>query len=998
MIKNLRSLIQENFPLELRIQIELLSRRRDLVNKEKHEELIKLLQSFNIEGVVPLGPGTNRYAFKLNGFVVKVATDHDGKIDNFKEFKMAKRLYPYVTKIYEVSENGTLLVAEYIQPFASYTEMCGYSEKIRDILTKLSSVYLIGDVGITSKNFANWGLRIGSDDPVCLDFAYVYEVSSELFICRYCNTNSMLVPNKEFTELHCPNKACNRKYLFEDIRAMIGNDIHSHEIGDLTQEGYRVIESGISTELDETRSNYLARRKEKTKEPKKSTEPEIVYEPFVMDTPIYTDFKGGKTMSIFENSKAAAESMMKGTPLFQFSNGVIIPAKAVAISTKDSGVKIVKATECDEIPVVDNQEEFFGGIDDEETPTAMEQDDDPDEGLAFSGSIDPNVGVVAGVPIESDGNILEKLESMTPVNRDPVVVKKAVSATVLQYPAQEPAPAKVEAATPEVKVTTVTKPAVVVENKPVEVNTPQQNVKLISDNFKRNAYKAFSKLSDRIGAHMHELGVKDVVASHIRDKKMYPEGFYKGIQNAVFRSLMIFCQFDEKDVANYDGKGTHKVFTPPSTFDGTPFQDTAVFVSRFWDNRDINSLEVADDIMLHYRDRFQDYQGIQNEWIPLLETRIKDKMPIDANGAKKIADIIRSNWCVQIEDETEESPEEAVEVQPEPEEEIAFSGAYDNTASVEKVEVAQNPTEDEYDEEETGNDDDYPFCVEIYPDDDYDIIKVNAADAFGPISIPYYVKLENVKVNTTEDIPSIADDRNGVWDWLIHMVPDMMFRTRDPQKWLEVNTYNGETNQLRIVIMNENKGEYIMGIYYLVGIFIIDDEGNPNPTSDPVILAKLNKIIRDDTGYGGISHLQRSLSMEDLIRDEEYINDLVVIEEDEDPDQYDDPDSNDKPGNDPEDSPEPEESEAEQAAIKILLEDGRTNNDSDEQESSSSTSKCSFVEQHSEDMEIPEFETFQDTPQPQPQETKVEEPETQTIQPPTTNAPGVFMPIRRKKS
>lgn len=982
MIKNLRSLIHEKFPVELRVQIELLSRRRDLINEEKHQELIKLLQSFNVEGVVPLGPGTNRYAFKLNGFVVKVATDHDGKIDNFKEFKMAKRLYPYVTKIYEVSENGTLLVAEYIQPFASYTEMCGYAEKIRDILTKLSNVYLIGDVGITSKNFANWGLRIGSEDPVCLDFAYVYEVSSELFICRYCKTNSMLVPNKDFTELHCPNKACNKRYLFEDIRAMIGNDIHSHEIGDLTQEGYRVMESGMSIELDDTRSNYLARRKEKTKEATKPVEPEIVYEPFVMDTPIYTDNRGGKTMSIFENSKAAAESMMKGTPLFQFSNGVIIPAKAVAITTKDTDVKIVKATECDEIPVA---EKFTGSIDEDDPMGIPEPEEPSDDGLAFSGSIDPNVEVVASVPIETAEDLPSK-----------AVVKKA-AATVLQYP-EQPKATPVE---PEIKDSAVNKVSATVKEEPKTVMSSQQNVKLISDNFKRNAYKAFSKLSDRIGSHMHELGVKDVVMPHIKDKKMYPEGFYKGIQNAVFRSLMIFCQFSEKDVPNHDGRGTHKVFTPPATFEGTPFEPTAVFVSRFWDNREINSAEVADDIMMCYRDRFSDYQGIQQEWIQLLENRIKGKMPIDAVGAKKIADIIRSEWCVMEEESVPEEPAE--EPQPEQEEEeIAFSGSYD---APEKVEIAQNPTEDEYDEDETGNDD-YPFCVEIYPDDDYDIIKVNADDAFGPISIPYYVKLENVKVNTTEDIPSIADDRNGVWDWLIHMVPDMMFRTRNPEKWLEVNTYNGETNQLRIVIMSENNGEYIMGIYYFVGVFIIDEDGTPNPTSDPEILAKLNKVIRDDSGYGSISHLQRSLSMEELIRDEDYINNLVVIEEEEDPDQYDDPDSNDKPGNDPEDSPEQEVSPAEQAAIKILLQDAA----SAPKQEGPFVSKTSFVEEHPEATIVPEFETYHETPPEKSQESQVEEefvtqapaienaPNPQQTTPGTTNVPGVFTPIRRKRS
>ena len=261
--KVLRSLIHERFPFELRVELELLSRRRDILNKEKQEELFFILRKYNIDDIVPLGPGTNRYAFKLGGFVIKFATDHDGKIDNFKEFKMAKRLFPYVTKVYEVSENGTMLVAEYVQPFDSYGEMAAHANQIRKILTKLGSVYLIGDVGITDKNYSNWGLRIGTDDPVCLDFAYVYEVSSDLFVCKYCKTNSMLVPNKDFTELHCSNPSCGKRYLFEDIRRKIGNDVHNHEIGDLTKEGYLLNASNVLQELDETRSGYLARKKKK---------------------------------------------------------------------------------------------------------------------------------------------------------------------------------------------------------------------------------------------------------------------------------------------------------------------------------------------------------------------------------------------------------------------------------------------------------------------------------------------------------------------------------------------------------------------------------------------------------------------------------------------------------------------------------------------------------------------------------------------------------------
>lgn len=283
MAKILRSLIHERFPFELRVELELLSKRRDISNKEKQEELIKLLRKYNIDDIVPLGPGTNRYAFKLDGFVVKFATDNDGKIDNFKEFKMAKRLYPYVTKIFEVSENGTMLVAEYIQPFDSFTEMCTYGERIRDILTEMGSVYLIGDVGITDKNYSNWGLRIGTTNPVCLDFAYVYEIRSELFICQYCQTNSILTPNRDFTELHCTS--CGKKYLFEDIRRKIGNDLHNHEIGDLSEEGYIMSESNVLTDLTVTRSNYLSKVKKKEKKIIEIEKPKTQPKRFVMDKP-----------------------------------------------------------------------------------------------------------------------------------------------------------------------------------------------------------------------------------------------------------------------------------------------------------------------------------------------------------------------------------------------------------------------------------------------------------------------------------------------------------------------------------------------------------------------------------------------------------------------------------------------------------------------------------------------------------------------------------------
>jgi hypothetical protein len=262
MQKVLRSTICELFPFDLRVELELLSKRRDISNKEKQTELFNLFRKYDIEAV-PLGPGTNRYAFKLNSYAIKFATNNDGKIDNLKEFKMAKRLYPNVIKVYEVSMNGTILVTEYIQPFESFSEMLSHEKEIKKILSDMSSVYMFGDVGVIEKNYANWGIRIGTTEPVCLDFAYVYDVSSDIFICHACHNDAMLSLTSDFASLKCPS--CGKVYKFEEIRRRIGNDIHNHEIGDLTTEGYVLETSNVPVTLDENRSPYLKKKASKIK-------------------------------------------------------------------------------------------------------------------------------------------------------------------------------------------------------------------------------------------------------------------------------------------------------------------------------------------------------------------------------------------------------------------------------------------------------------------------------------------------------------------------------------------------------------------------------------------------------------------------------------------------------------------------------------------------------------------------------------------------------------
>lgn len=259
--KRLRSLIQEKLPFELRVELELLSRRRDLTNPEKQDELIKLLRKYDIPNFVSLGPGTNRFAFKLDGFVVKVATDGEGKIDNQKEFKMSKILWPGTSMTYEVSKNGTLLVAEYCQPFSGFSDMQQYEPQIREILKGFTKRgFLIGDIGITAKNYANWGIRIRTKKPVCIDYAYTYDVSSNLLLCCNCEAGQILVPTENYVELICP--ACGQHTKFQELRRRISMADHLREIGDLTDNGYLLSAPSEEVELDPRRSSYLRGKSE----------------------------------------------------------------------------------------------------------------------------------------------------------------------------------------------------------------------------------------------------------------------------------------------------------------------------------------------------------------------------------------------------------------------------------------------------------------------------------------------------------------------------------------------------------------------------------------------------------------------------------------------------------------------------------------------------------------------------------------------------------------
>lgn len=234
-----RSLIKKYFSDEVYFEILKATMIADADNNEKGE-IIKDILNQNGIPFNGLGHGTNRMGLLIDGYAFKFALDNDGKIDNLREAKYAKNLYPYVVKVYEVIPSGLISVTEFVEIF----DMDDFNTRrgeMADILSEISKSYLIGDVGITSKNYVNWGKRL--DGSICiLDFAYIYSVTYNTFKCTACDNDSLLSYDDSYNKLVCPT--CGHKYEFKDIRRRITKKEQAEEIGDIRTVGYNIHSDG----------------------------------------------------------------------------------------------------------------------------------------------------------------------------------------------------------------------------------------------------------------------------------------------------------------------------------------------------------------------------------------------------------------------------------------------------------------------------------------------------------------------------------------------------------------------------------------------------------------------------------------------------------------------------------------------------------------------------------------------------------------------------------
>jgi predicted RNA-binding Zn-ribbon protein involved in translation (DUF1610 family) len=214
----------------------------------------------------PLGSGTNRLGILIDGYAVKIALDEDGQIDNKREYLYSEVLQPYAVKVYECSAEGHIMVCEYITIF-SLSDIYDprIVSKMKAILEDITTNYFVGDIGITDKNFVNWGKR--NDDSLCiLDFAYIYDVKYNLFSCPKCGPEYMVRYDAKYVDLICP--VCGEKYTFANIRRKITREEQRNEIGDIKLLGYNL---RLSEEVVEFVEEFESKFKEGKKKVKDKT-------------------------------------------------------------------------------------------------------------------------------------------------------------------------------------------------------------------------------------------------------------------------------------------------------------------------------------------------------------------------------------------------------------------------------------------------------------------------------------------------------------------------------------------------------------------------------------------------------------------------------------------------------------------------------------------------------------------------------------------------------
>ena len=177
-----------------------------------------------------IGEGTNRFVCLLDNHIIKVAYNYLAYIDNMNELAQAKYKNKYLAQAYET--NGIILVSEYVTVMdkEEFLDSQFYISRILDILAEDKSLvddkrmfYILGDMGMSEKNYGNWGKRMNGD-IVVLDYGYLYQLANEEWkeVARCPICGSSLEYTTDYSELKCTKTECGTKVKYTTLRNTFG--------------------------------------------------------------------------------------------------------------------------------------------------------------------------------------------------------------------------------------------------------------------------------------------------------------------------------------------------------------------------------------------------------------------------------------------------------------------------------------------------------------------------------------------------------------------------------------------------------------------------------------------------------------------------------------------------------------------------------------------------------------------------------------------------------
>ena len=271
-------------------------------------------------GFQKLSAGTNRLCYKHledPSIVLKVAFDAVALKDNPTEFMVQNSIKPFCTKIFEVSPDGAVGLAERVQPIQNREEFSTCANEVYDLINILTRYFILADIG--SHYFMNYGIRtLNNFGPVLLDFPYIFEPDGDKLVCHAPNENNpdgicggLIDYDAGFNELVCLK--CGVKYrAIELARAIKNNEIirkGNNKMGLVVEYEYKGKKFTYGENefgLGEETSKVQHQNKPEKKEGSGKLEVEVIYNGKVINEDV-EKFEAAKNASKSTGSKLEVE-------------------------------------------------------------------------------------------------------------------------------------------------------------------------------------------------------------------------------------------------------------------------------------------------------------------------------------------------------------------------------------------------------------------------------------------------------------------------------------------------------------------------------------------------------------------------------------------------------------------------------------------------------------------------------------------------------------------